>query len=51
MFTIGYAVSASENDQVKAAGKDYVNVKPVCVCVATMLQKNKKHTVSDYFNF
>ena len=29
---------------VKAAGKDYVNVKPVwpvCVCVATMLQKIK----------
>ena len=30
----------------KAAGKDYVNVKPVrpvCVYVATMLQKKKKH--------
>ena len=42
MFTIGLAVPASDNDQVKAPGKDYVNVKPVwpvCVCVATMLQK------------
>ena len=45
MFTIGWAFSSSDNDQVKAAGKDYikqvnVNVKPVwpaCVCVATML--------------
>ena len=44
MFTIGLAVSASHNDQVKPAGNDYVNVKPVwpvCVCVATMLQKRK----------
>ena len=44
MFTIGQAVSPGDNDQVKAAGKDYVNVKPVrplCVCVATMLQKTK----------
>ena len=42
MFKIGWAVSNSNNDQVKTAGKDYVNVKPVwpvCVCVATMLQK------------
>ena len=41
MFTIGYTVSASDNDQLKPAGKDYVNMKPVwtaCVCVATMLQ-------------
>ena len=29
MFTIGQAVSTSDNDQVKPAGKDYVNVKPV----------------------
>ena len=29
MFTIGQAVSTSDNDQVKAAGKDYMNVKPV----------------------
>ena len=29
MFTIGQAVSTSDNDQVKAAGKDYVNMKPV----------------------
>ena len=44
MFKIGWAVSNSNNDQVKTAGKDYVNVKPVwpvCVCVATMLQKAK----------
>ena len=44
MFTIGLAVSTSDNDQVKAAGKDCVNVKPVwqvCVCVATILQKIK----------
>ena len=29
MFTIGYAVSTSDNDQVKTVGKDYVNMKPV----------------------
>ena len=29
MFTIELANSTSDNDQVKAAGKDYVNVKPV----------------------
>ena len=28
MFPIGSAVSTSDNDQVKAAGKDYMNVKP-----------------------
>ena len=41
IFTIGSAISTSDNNQVKAAGKDYVNVKPVwpvCVCAATMLQ-------------
>ena len=41
MFTIEQAVSTSDNDQVKRAGKDYVNVKPAwpaCVCVATMLE-------------
>ena len=40
MFTIGCAVPTSDNGQVKPAGKDYLNVKPVwpsCVCVATML--------------
>ena len=48
MFTIGQAVSTGDNDQVKPARKDYVNVKPVrplCVCVATMLQKTKKQKV------
>ena len=37
MFTIDYAVATSDNDWVKPAEKDYVNVKPVwpsCVCVA-----------------
>ena len=29
MFTIGLAVSTSDNDQVKPAGKDHVNAKPV----------------------
>ena len=29
MFVIGPVVSTSENNQVKPAGKDYVNVKPV----------------------
>ena len=29
MFTIGQAVSTSDNDQVKPTGKDYVNVEPV----------------------
>ena len=43
MFTIGQAVFSSEkeNDQVKPAGKDYRNVKPVwpvCVCIVTTLQ-------------
>ena len=28
MFTIGQAVFTSDNDQVKPAGKDYLNVKP-----------------------
>ena len=38
MFTIGQAVSTSDNDQVKPAGKDYVNVKPVWpVCVLSYL--------------
>ena len=44
MFTIGYTVPTNDNDEVKATGKDYVNVKPVwpvCVCVAIMLQKTK----------
>ena len=48
MFTIGITVFISDNDQLKVAGTDYVNVKsvrPVCVCVATMLQKTKKHKV------
>ena len=39
MFTIGQAVSTSDKDQVKAAGKNY----------ATLLQKakrNKRHNVS-----
>ena len=41
LFIIGYAISTSDNDQVKPAGKDYMNVKPVWlvyVCIATMLQ-------------
>ena len=29
MITIGYAVSASDYDQLTAAGEDYVNMKPV----------------------
>ena len=29
MFIIGKAVSASENDKGKPAGKDYLNVKPM----------------------
>ena len=29
MFTIGQAVSTSDNDQVKPTAKDYVNVEPV----------------------
>ena len=36
---LGYFTS--DNDQVKPAGKDYVNVKPAwpaSVCVAAMLQ-------------
>ena len=45
MFISGYAVSISDNFQVKAAGKVYVIVKsvwPVCLCVAAMSQKTKK---------
>ena len=41
MFTIGLAVSTSDNDQVKPAWKDNVNMKPVwpaCVYVPTMLE-------------
>ena len=29
MFTMKQAISTSDNDQAKAADKDYVNVKPV----------------------
>ena len=29
MFTFGQAVSASDDNQVKPAGKEYVNVKPM----------------------
>ena len=29
MFTIGQALSTSDNDQVKATREDYVNLKPV----------------------
>ena len=29
MVTIGWAVSSNDNDQVRPAGKDHVNVKPV----------------------
>ena len=45
MFTIGMAVSTSDNDLLKVVERDYVNVKPVwpvCVWVLTMLQKTKK---------
>ena len=41
MFTFGQTVSTSDDNQVKPAGKEYMNVKPVqttCVCVATMLE-------------
>ena len=41
MFTIGQAVSTGDNDQVKLAEKDYVNMNPVWpqnVYVATMLE-------------
>ena len=44
IFTIEQAISTSDNDQVKAAGKDYVNVKPELpefVCFVVMLQKKK----------
>ena len=47
MIKIGLAVSTSDNDQVKvkAAMKDYVDMKPVwtvCVCFARMLKKSVK---------
>ena len=41
MFTIGQAVSISENDQVKPTGKHYMSVNQVWlafVCVAKMLE-------------
>ena len=51
MFTIGQAVSTSENDQVKPAGKDYVNMKQcvtsVCMCCDNVTI-NKKHKVKIY---
>ena len=48
MLTIVWAATASDNDQVKAPGKDYVNVKPVrpvCVCVTccNKITVNTKH--------
>ena len=50
MFTTGLAVSISDNDQVKAAGKDYVNVK--CETSVTSVRmycdnvtKSRKHKV------
>ena len=45
MFTIGLALSISDNDQVEAAGKDYMNVKPVwpvCVCVAANIKLHNR---------
>ena len=54
MFTIGLIVSSSDTDQVKAAGKDYVNTKPVwpvCVCVATMLQKQRTQNLFEKFSY
>ena len=50
MFTIGQEFSTSENDQVKPAGKDYVNVKPVWpVCMyCDNVTINKKHKVYIY---
>ena len=41
MFTIGQAVSASDNDQIKAAGRILCECETsvTSVCVATMLQK------------
>ena len=41
LLTSRWTASTVDNDQVKAVGKDYANakpVRPVCVCVATMLQ-------------
>ena len=44
MFTIG-------NDQVKAAGKDYANVKPVrLVSVCLLRQFYKKQKTQSLFN-
>ena len=53
MSSIGQVVYTSDNDQVKAAWKDYVNVKPVwpvCVFVATMLEKQKAQGLSSRIN-
>ena len=41
MFTIGIAVFISDNDQLKVAGTDYVNVTSVCMCCDNVT-KNKK---------
>ena len=46
MFTIGQAVSTSDNDQVKAAGKNYVNVKPVGPARVYVATRNKQKTQS-----
>ena len=40
MFTIGWTVSTSDNDQVKAAGKDYGNVKRYTIKYAHTVNVN-----------
>ena len=43
IFTIGQAVPTIDNDQVKPAGKYYVNAS-VCMCCSNVVI-NKKHKV------
>ena len=49
IFTIGFAVSTSDNDQVKRAGIGYFNVKPAWpLCVVLRQCFNKQNTQSSY---
>ena len=51
MFTIGYAVSISDNDQVKPAGKDYVNVTCFFINLSERHHEEQKRFLISYPSF
>ena len=51
MFTFGQAVSTSDDNQVKPAGKEYMNVKPVqttCMCCDNVRINKKTQFICIY---